>query len=356
MVDSYLLYTQKLEGEYKEVFGKIDMYVCADSIEESAKEDMMSNLLDVFLTAQEEGRPVKKIIGTDIEKFCKEFCSGHSLKAVLMVFLESVRWWVFLLFVISALDVAIFVMDYLEGAEVSLFSYKTEFNIALYGLFLLAVFFTRSILDFIVKKVLFKCNKGMRVLLQAMRFGVVIILVVLFLIFENKIEATMFPTWISFILSGALLIIERIATKESRRQKQQNKISFWEYCKTTDNKERFQEVEDKQFAKVNEKRMRKGYAPLTREEYLKKELMKIKKWNEPYYYIVIPIILVALCVTWMYFTNQFESWVDMGVYVVILFIVEALAMRAGWKFQKGAFEERRILMEQELEALNSGEI
>ncbi|MBQ7953177.1 MAG: DUF1048 domain-containing protein, partial [Clostridia bacterium] len=69
------------EGEYRETFDKIDMYVGAKQLRENTKEELMSNLLDIFLSAQEEGRPVEKLTGKNIEKFCKEFCAGFGLKA-----------------------------------------------------------------------------------------------------------------------------------------------------------------------------------------------------------------------------------------------------------------------------------
>lgn len=62
-----------LKGEYKEAFKKIDMYGGMNNVDVKIHEDRMMNLYDMFVEAQEERKPVEKIIGKDIENFCKEY-------------------------------------------------------------------------------------------------------------------------------------------------------------------------------------------------------------------------------------------------------------------------------------------
>lgn len=348
MINSYILYTEKLKGEYKEAFSKIDMYVGTNYIDELSKEEMMSNLLDIFLTAQEEGRPIEKITGKNIEQFCKNFCSGYGLKEWLIRFFEDIKGWVLLLFGISTLDMIILLLEYLEGAEVSFFTYRTEFNIAFYGLFMLLIYFINSMLGFVVRRVMFRCKKIMRTLLNVIREITLLILLVLVFVFADKVEATMLPTWICFIVSGLLMIIYRVALRERREQRRENKISFWDYCAPQKNEQYAVELEKKIFFKRNRRRMKRGCAPLSKEEHLKAELERTKRLNKPYYYVVIPIVIVGIAVTWMYFTNQFESFIDMGVFLSLIAIVEIFAMKACWKFQKRANDERISRIESEL--------
>ena len=73
MLDTIAMAAQ-LEGEYKTIFEKADMYgtleKCSD---ENIRDDKMMNLYDLLLQAQIDKTPVSKIIGEDIEEFCKSY-------------------------------------------------------------------------------------------------------------------------------------------------------------------------------------------------------------------------------------------------------------------------------------------
>lgn len=45
-------------------------------MDDDSQERLLGELLDMFLTAQQAGRPVKRIVGDDLEAFCRQFCSG----------------------------------------------------------------------------------------------------------------------------------------------------------------------------------------------------------------------------------------------------------------------------------------
>ena len=64
---------EKLRGDYRKAFEKADMYCVISSENEEAADDKMMNLYDCLLEAQNNEKPIEKIIGKDIEKFCKEY-------------------------------------------------------------------------------------------------------------------------------------------------------------------------------------------------------------------------------------------------------------------------------------------
>ena len=80
MLDTIAMAAQ-LEGEYKIVFEKADMYgtleKCSD---ENIRDDKMMNLYDLLLQAQMDKTPVSKIIGEDIEEFCKSYFKEEAEK------------------------------------------------------------------------------------------------------------------------------------------------------------------------------------------------------------------------------------------------------------------------------------
>ena len=78
--ESYRQYKRHLNDIYRPVFERIEAYVTTQNIDLKIHEERMSELLDIFLNAQSEEKPVRDIIGNDIDRFCKNFCSDFTLK------------------------------------------------------------------------------------------------------------------------------------------------------------------------------------------------------------------------------------------------------------------------------------
>lgn len=83
MAFEYIWLTDKLKGEYKEAFDKVEIYANVRNIDEVTQNDMLMELLDLFLTAQAEEKPVSKLVGSDLESFCNSFFSSYSMKTYL---------------------------------------------------------------------------------------------------------------------------------------------------------------------------------------------------------------------------------------------------------------------------------
>jgi|GEM_PF-4891234 hypothetical protein len=91
MRNSYILYKDKLEGTYLETFDKIELYCTTKLMEVNMQEELLMELLDVFVTAQKQGKPVDRIVGNDVERFCKNFCSGIGFKYQLKGVADSIK-------------------------------------------------------------------------------------------------------------------------------------------------------------------------------------------------------------------------------------------------------------------------
>lgn len=70
---SYVVYTDRLKGEYRDAFKKIELYGMTKSIQDDEFQDAMDSLLDFFLEAQENERDVNEIVGEDISSFSDQF-------------------------------------------------------------------------------------------------------------------------------------------------------------------------------------------------------------------------------------------------------------------------------------------
>ena len=72
MLDTIAM-AEMLKGEYRKVFEKADMYSTLSSEGTEVDDERIMNLYDMLLEAQTNEKPVEKIVGTDIEAFCKAY-------------------------------------------------------------------------------------------------------------------------------------------------------------------------------------------------------------------------------------------------------------------------------------------
>ena len=76
-MESYLIEKEKLKNEYRECFERVEAYSLLKNVDEKTEEEMMMNLVDVLYTAQRKGKPLEKIVGKDVEEFCKNYFSEY---------------------------------------------------------------------------------------------------------------------------------------------------------------------------------------------------------------------------------------------------------------------------------------
>ncbi|MGT2911523.1 hypothetical protein ACVR1I_07415 [Streptococcus cameli] len=70
---SYAYLSQQLRPPYQAVFEQAELYANLTEQPEQEIQDALLNLFDVLYTAQEEGKSLEQIVGTDIDQFCKEY-------------------------------------------------------------------------------------------------------------------------------------------------------------------------------------------------------------------------------------------------------------------------------------------
>jgi len=72
MLDTIAM-AKRLNGEYKTAFEKIEIYGLAEGGAVENHEEKMMEIFDILLEAQNENKPIEKIVGKDLEIFCKNF-------------------------------------------------------------------------------------------------------------------------------------------------------------------------------------------------------------------------------------------------------------------------------------------
>lgn len=70
---------KNLTGAYNEAFSTAVQYAMTKGYTKEKINESMSDLYDILLTAQEDGRPVEKVIGKDISYFCKNYFGKYSV-------------------------------------------------------------------------------------------------------------------------------------------------------------------------------------------------------------------------------------------------------------------------------------
>lgn len=137
MVESYWLYEDQLQDVYQETFETVKTYVNTSSIDEKTRSELLHSLLDLLLTAQEKGTPPEKVIGSDVERFCKTYCSATGTKEHVMYYLEKTMGVIHWLFLLSCVELCFLLVDMLHGKKVNWFTYHGENNVFQYGVGLL---------------------------------------------------------------------------------------------------------------------------------------------------------------------------------------------------------------------------
>ena len=324
MKDSYILYTHKLEGEYADTFKQIEYYCSNIVMDEATREEHLSELLDMFLNAQKSGKSVKKIVGSDVTWFCREFCSDIDYKSRIKAFVDKFKSLIWGIFILSGLDFITIVIDMLNGVDVSLFSNESS-DICKYavGFVVLEVFM--FLFNFVVISIIHRFNK---IPTKPQRICCSIVALIIgiagYALAMGFIPDITIPTFILFALSGVYLAVYYIINKK----KDEFKASVFDV--DDESQTSINEMLIKEYHKKNQKLIKKGKAPQTPEEYIEKQRKMIKSTKlSNLAYLSYPLIIVIACLL-----TEFESIPDMIFFILLLAVVEFLVFLFFYKSEK----------------------
>ena len=219
MIDIIAMENQ-FTGEYKYAFSKISMYGTMIPIDTQEYEDRVLNIYDMLITAQNDGKAVSKIIGNNLESFCKEYYRNHDKSELFANIFKRMFRVMLILLVFSFVELAIAVAD--EG-DFSLFGNLDKFIALELNAIPFVVGFAVGIIvigiESIVKnKVLFKTDKiknGVYAIASLIIFAICVAVgVVLFSDISVKI-----PLWIMLTIAGGYSILYVIVTSVMRYKK-----------------------------------------------------------------------------------------------------------------------------------------
>ena len=330
MRDSYVLYTDKLKGEYWQVFERVNMYVHAQGIDEDTVDEHMGQLLDMMLAAQESGKPVKKVVGNDVEAFCKAFCSEFSWKNRVLNILDSLRTMMVGLLIIGVIDLLDLVSLWIDGKSVDVWKASISPDLCGYLLAIVVSFASTVICDLLVRMFMFRTNRFSMGVLKGVTYTVAVAGFVLsmMLIFGNK-DTVNIPLWIVVGISAVYLVGYRLCNRKRIRERKSRKVTFGgmvdeEFRKT------MPETLRKRFEKINRRRVRRGKEAFSMEEYLDWEearLLKNDRFNK-FFFPLFPLVIIACCLPHVEFE---EGLWDIAFYLGIMLVLEYALFMALWR-------------------------
>jgi DNA-binding ferritin-like protein (Dps family) len=328
----------QLQGEYREAFWTINTYMEAKRIDEDALQERMGELLDVFLSAQEAGRPVTKIVGNDIERFCKNFCECFGWKNRILSYLDGLCWLAWVIFIWSILAFVFQLTEPDGGGNTDWMHLTAEENIggALLGAVLL--FFLWGIVNETVQRVMFSTKKFSVNIITGIRTVLLLLSFVIFFLLAMTDSSVIYnpPSWICILICAGYLILYQIGNRKRIQERKTHKISFCSMV-ASESEKTFPEEMQKAFTKQNQKRVKRGKAPLSWEEFIEERranCQKLRKWK--WFYFVSPLI-IAIFVTVCFAIGE-ESLFETVVFAIVLLAIEYPLFLFVWTAEKSAIK------------------
>lgn len=344
----YIYMKDDLKDEYLQAFEKVEMYSTVIGVDSKTDGEMMMNLLDMLLTAQSEGKPVEKIVGNDIEEFCKSYFQDYGSKERTVEFVNYIKriMWVNLVF--SLIDLFIY-----SGEEgFSIWTTTTDIAGFVGGFSVVAIVYI--LLNAFVKPRMFKWKKVgsgiFSVVVCILLIGLLIVGIVL--TDGNELGIPLLP---SIIVSALYLIVYYIFSVRKnlkefgtiRKPKDKDKMKFSDYVNKLVEESLPQELA-KRYEKENKKLARKGKPAMTPEEYMDKlrkeneKSLRNLKWGNRFVVVFVIALITGMIVAEAVKGSEI---VDLVIYAAVLIAFEIpllkffISMDGGYSTRIKVFEE-----------------
>lgn len=349
MRDSYMFYTDQLNAEYRGVFDQVEMYVSTENIDEITREEQLSELLDIFLSAQEAGKPVQSIVGHDIEKFCKTFCSDYGFHNKAQNLFDTLKTLAKGMVLISLLDILFLFLDWADGIVVDFWGAFSSLNVSGYLMGILLAIVLGQISNFIVRRVMFQSKRISMKVLKAITLVVAGATFVLAFCFTDSGKTNLFPcpVWVLLACGIVYLAIYYPLNYKRLREHSKQKVRFRDLVSMEMDKD-FPDTMDLKYMAANKRSIKKGKGELSMEAFLEKEEKdcRLTEKTAPFYYL-FPIVITAAGAL----AVEFEGYMDALFYIAIMLVIEYAIMIGFWKIVKKGVVQRRAWIQSKREEI-----
>jgi len=300
--DVYVNYIRLLKDEYKETFGRIDIYIASHGLVVDNTSEIMEDVLDLLLTAQENHVPIENIIGKDFEKFCNQLIESHK-ESIVERFLSYFQWFRYIALLLGILELIAMIFDYLDGVEKS---WNIPVEVGNLCASIIISFFIAFLFNILRKKLVLKKWYTPKLDTVFVIFLVVFIIISCFFGSDYLFSFILIPRFLFIPLTFIFFIFMTI--RKRKQKKENHRPSFY---KKVHNKM----IED----------YRKEY-----EKYQKKQEnhIDVKTWYEKkykkelFYQIITNIILVIILLGFIIFVSRDSEMFDTIIFIIIITCIE----------------------------------
>lgn len=345
MAMKYTMIKDQLKGEYLAACDKVELYADLKHIDWEVQSEKLMDLLDLLLQAQYEGKPVSDIVGTDLDRFCKNYFADYSAGDRLREFLKRIKRIAWMLFILEGL----WMFASLGEADFHFFTNTTDISGYVGGLLMGGV-----VLEFVnalLRLCLFRVKRftvNMNLFLETVTLIGGLILIFRFW-GDRKIYIL---TWPLLLGSGAYLLgyytlqwYRRYQTTGSIKEvKSDYEISFGEMVKVEYDQNFGEEMVKalaKRFRRMNRRRKRRGKAEYTSEEFFEK-----LKREDAISRRAVPAIFIGVVVCSTIFTAQDSTLWDTVIWFAIISVCEFVVYRFYSKIEKSGVRERNAIWQE----------
>lgn len=331
---TYMIYVDKLEGEYKEAFQFVEHYADIHLIGGHYKNEKLMDLIDMMMQAQKQETPVENVVGKSQEQFAKDFYSDVTLASLSEDFFSKLKNWAWLIVLFEGLMIVSSMGD--EGFN--LFTFKADMSGYLQGVL---IAYMGILLADVISIILAKFNYYNEKLTIGMMIGFTLVIIAACIYMGVKditISARSFPVMICaaiylLIYYVAVLLYRVKKTGSIKKVKDEYDTSFGGLVKAELESNNFEKKEDleflksisKRYANKNKKRVSKGLTPLTTADYIHKQ-NKLGKYSlvSGYLFGVIAFIIIT------FINKGFETSFDAVIFIGFMAVIGLLV----FKFQR----------------------
>lgn len=297
MKNSYSFYMDKLKDEYKETFEKIELYsmVCKNQRQEDDREEILMQILDMILAAQQDKVPVNHVIGEDLETFCEQVFSQETRNHVFYDFMNSIKRVMFVYFIFTSISLWFKILD---GQGWRCMDESIVVVIVSFGV-------TYLILDGIIRffrKRVFRYKK-----MNGSKLAIILLLSMIIVIplsvYVNDFIHVEIPEWSIVLVSGGYLFAfytiqfyqKRVHNKEKEKVTKRETVHFSDLVSIDIPVDIV-----KGYYKKNEIREKKGKKPIPEDEFMRKFRKEGAPWKLKLFKVLTEIItwLMMLSLGW----------------------------------------------------------
>lgn len=317
----YTALETQLSGEYREVFEKAQLYVTLKNVSTAYADDKMSELFDLLLTAQSDGKPVRKLVGSDTSRFCKDFFSDYTIAERLRFLPVSIYRVAWLVFIIELIE--LFAAD---DPLKSFFTLKSDMSS--YGMGILVGIISYIIFDTILLPLSLKSKGGKTGPWYFAAVGIFAALMIGSFFMLDKVELVL-PVY-PFLLGSGIYIIAYIILRAVWRYK--NYGTILNSRKEIEQDSYYAGLENRDMEKIIYEGWKSRYQRLqkkgkiTEEAYFEKQ-SKEARIEKAIYKYGMTVLCVIVYVTSVVEVAADSTWLDTLCYAAILAAIEYFIFR-----------------------------